>query len=77
MFGQSLLVSTFISILVLITYGLIDSSREDYKKDEYPKLFCIIILISTLTIFMIFSENVKQNSTSGYISSSIGSKPPF
>tara|TARA_Y100000591_G_C21588504_1_gene571914 strand:+ start:165 stop:398 length:234 start_codon:yes stop_codon:yes gene_type:complete len=77
MFGQSLLVSTFIAILVLITYGLIDSSHEDYKKDEYPKLFCIIILISTLTIFMIFNETVKSTPASTYISSSIGSKPPF
>jgi len=77
MFGQSLLVSTFISILVLITYGLIDSSHEDYKKDEYPKLFCIIILISTLTIFMIFSENIKHNTSSTYIASAISSKPPF
>jgi len=80
MFGQCLLIGTGISGLSTGLYGVITDDKYDQsdRKNEYITIFTIILLVSTILMFM-FSNN--SNSLVPTINlegvGQMNTKPPF
>jgi hypothetical protein len=82
MFGQHLLISTGIGGLSTGVYATFTHDNHDYRdrKNEYISIFCIILFVSFIMLFLFNnnSENLVTTNSIGNISSTVnGGKPPF
>jgi hypothetical protein len=83
MFGQCLLLGTGISMASTGVYATFTSDKYNDNKDrknEYISIFCIILFVSVIILFIFHgsSESLVQTNISNHSSSSIGGgKPPF
>jgi MFS-type transporter involved in bile tolerance (Atg22 family) len=79
MFGQCLLIGTGISCLSTGLYATITDDKYDQRdrKNEYITIFTIIIIVSTILMFLFNNSSNSLVTMENFESKSINSNPPF
>jgi len=84
MFGQCLLLGTGIGGISTGIYAAFTDNKYDNRdrKNEYITIFCIILIVTTILLFIFHNSSqsltVPETKNLGSISSLIGGgKPPF
>ena len=79
MFGQCLLIGTGISCLSTGLYATITDDKYDQRdrRNEYITIFAIIIIVSTILMFLFNNSSNSLVTMGNFESKSINSNPPF
>jgi MFS-type transporter involved in bile tolerance (Atg22 family) len=79
MFGQCLLIGTGISCLSTGLYATVTDDKYDQRdrKNEYITIFTIIIIVSTILMFLFNNSSNSLVTMENFESKSINSNPPF
>ena len=79
MFGQCLLIGTGISCLSTGLYAVVTDDKYDQRerKNEYITIFTIIIIVSTILMFLFNNSSNSLVTMENFESKSINSNPPF
>jgi len=79
MFGQCLLIGTGISCLSTGLYATVTDDKYDQRdrKNEYITIFTIIIIVSTILMFIFNNSSNSLVTMENFESKSINSNPPF
>ena len=79
MFGQCLLIGTGISCLSTGLYATITDDKYDQRdrRNEFITIFTIIIIVSTMLMFLFNNSSDSLVTMQNFESKSINSNPPF